>query len=51
MTSTRPAWIMAMPEMTASMPEMQTRLMVTAVEVSGGIPASMAATRATLSAL
>jgi len=39
-----------MPEMTASMPEMQTRLMVTAVEVSG-MPASRAATRATLRAL
>jgi hypothetical protein len=31
MVSAMPAWIMAMPETAASMPEMQTRLMVTAV--------------------
>jgi hypothetical protein len=41
---------MAMPEITVSIPEMQTRFKVTAVDVSG-IPASMAATRAILSPL
>ena len=46
MISAIPAWIMAIPEMAASMPEMQTRLTVTAVTVSG-IPASSAPTRVT----
>ena len=41
-----PAWIMAMPEMVASMPEMHTRLTVAAVTVSG-MPASSAAMRVT----
>ena len=43
-----PAWIMAIPDMIASMPEIQTRLMVTAVTESG-MPAIRAAMRVTLS--
>ena len=49
MISAMPAWIIAMPETTASIPEMQTRLTVTAVTVSG-IPAIRAAMRVTLRA-
>ncbi len=49
MTSAIPAWIIAIPEMTASIPEMQTRLTVTAVTVSG-IPAISAEMRVTLRA-
>ena len=43
-----PAWIMAMPDTVASMPEMHTRLTVAAVTVSG-MPAIRAAMRVTLS--
>jgi hypothetical protein len=46
MTSAMPAWIIAIPERTASMPEMQTRLIVTAGTESG-MPAKSAAMRVT----
>jgi hypothetical protein len=43
-TSTIPAWIIAIPEITASIPEMHTRFTVTAV-TSSGIPAMSAEIR------